>query len=132
MSPLPITIIVVEVGRRAQVRELFASNGSRLEHMQALVSGYVDRVEVSPGVDAWFNDEGLLLGLPLNRCIPAYDQPGEWRIHGDLFLAGHDGKGNTVSLTGEQVREWMPRLRAEDPVAALEMDLMRMVLRGQR
>lgn len=128
IHPLPVIVLVSEVGRRPHVREMTRG----LEEMQYLVGGYVDRVEVAPGVDCWFNDEGLLLGLPLNRRIPAYDQPGEWRIHGDLFLARHDGRGNTVSLTLDDIRRWRPLLSAEDPAAATEMDLMRMVLRGQR
>lgn len=121
MSNKTVRIIVCRVGR-LPVAEVIAADerGSFLSEMQRIVGGYVDRVALDDGLDCWFHDEGLLLGLPLNRIIPCAPrppspllealggtdvviyhggppesfakpgEPGEWRIYGDMFLSRID------------------------------------------
>ena len=86
-----------------------------LASMQALVGGYVQTVPLSPGVDLWINEEGLLKGLPANRLITD-DEGCEWPIVGDCFVAASSEEGETVSLTDEQAAEWLQRA-TDAPVA---------------
>lgn len=145
----PPVVLHCQVGRRPRVIELTGG----LPQMQAMVGGLVDCVELDSGLDVWFNDEGLLLGLPLNRSFPTIvkapppgpwdfvsilgddddrlkpGEVGEWRIHGDLFIARNDGRGNLTALTNDDIVMLTIILADEDPVAAAAMDAMRSLLR---
>lgn len=104
---MSVRVLVLRVGQRPSVETLEPDGDGRgyLTSLQRVVGGYVDCVVVD-GTDVWCNDEGLILGLPLNREL------GGHRLHGDLVLAGHDGRGNTVGLTDDQLLWWLVRLKS--------------------
>lgn len=77
--------------------------------LQEEVGGYIDVVAMADGVDAFVNDEGLLDGLPFNCQLPT--TRGLVPVVGDVVFAGHDGEGETISLTDAQVAHWLPILR---------------------
>lgn len=89
-------IMIKEVGHAPRVEERELS----LADMQELVGGYIECLSISDRVDMWLNEEGKLIGLPLNMLI---SHKGELvdTIQGDVFFAAHDGDGETVSLTEE-------------------------------
>ena len=48
--------------------------------------------------DMWIDDEGLILNKPLNIRASLLSMHEGAMLHGDVFIAGHDGKGNTRSV----------------------------------
>ncbi len=95
-------VVMVEVGRKAYEMELENGLGS----MQRAVGGLIQAVYEPGGRNAALicNEEGKLLGLPLNRALR--DENGEIydAIAGTFFICGAPPDSeNFTSLTGEQV-----------------------------
>jgi len=110
-----IKTIVARVGQHPAVEEIEAG----LDGMQAVVGGYIERVQLSETVDLWLNEEGRITGLPLNRLVRD-DYGNDWDVHGDVFLASHDDEGDTVSLSEEDLAKWLPRLK-DAPVSIFDI-----------
>lgn len=101
-------VVMVEVGRKACEMELEDS----LASMQRAVGGFIQVVYEPGGRDAALicNDEGKLLGLPLNRALR--DEDGEIYdiIVGTFFICGAPTDSESfTSLTDEQVAYWLKR-----------------------
>ena len=78
-------ILVVEPGKQPEEREIDGS----LESMQQIVGGLIQAIYPFDDTVALIcNDEGKLLGLPLNR--PLFDEDGNLYdiIAGTFFVAG--------------------------------------------
>jgi hypothetical protein len=78
----------------------------RLDAMQALVGGPIDRVVLSGthttgGLDLWVHDEGLLLGLPPNLCFKR--DPSHPPLVGNAFITRYTPDGETKSLSDEDL-----------------------------
>ncbi len=100
------TIITCAPGGAPRVEEM----AEGLEIMQALVGGMIEVRPLEPGIDLWFNEEGIGLGLEPNRVFTD-DSGVEWPILGKIFISGHDAStGESVSLTPEQVTKWLARV----------------------
>ncbi len=97
-----IRVIRLRVAEAPEV--VFIDDGT----LQEEVGGYIDVVPMAEGVDAFVNDEGILDGLPFNRVLPT--SRGGVPVVGDVVLAGHDGEGETISLTDAQIAHWLPKL----------------------
>ena len=83
-----------------------------LESMRRRVGGDIEAVYEPGGRDAALicNDEGKLLGLPLNRALR--DEKGEIYdvIAGSFFVCGAPPDSESfTSLTDEQVDYWLKR-----------------------
>ena len=96
-------ILVVEPGCRPEVREIDGS----LKSMQEIVGGLIQSVPLydEPAVVLVCNDEGRLLGLPLNRALyePGSSVPYDI-ISGTFFLCGAPSNSDHFkSLTDEQI-----------------------------
>ncbi len=101
-------VVMVETGRKAYEMELENGLGS----MQRTVGGLIQAVYEPGGRDAALicNEEGKLLGLPLNRALR--DEDGEIydAIAGTFFICGAPTDSeNFTSLTDEQVAYWLGR-----------------------
>ena len=101
-------IIIVEGGKRPYEAELEHD----LESMRRCVGGNIEVVYEPGGRDAALicNDEGKLLGLPLNRALR--DEEGEIYdvIAGTFFIGGAPPDSESfASLTDEQVDYWLKR-----------------------
>ena len=101
-----ITVLVVEPGKAPYTKEI----GDDWRAFQAEVGGAFQIVY--PGYDPVglvCNDDGKLLGLPMNRGLR--DDAGDLYdvIAGTFFLVGLGGGGTTVSLTEEQIRKYEQR-----------------------
>ena len=101
-------IIIVEGGKRPYEAELEHD----LESMRRCVGGNIEVVYEPGGRDAALicNDEGKLLGLPLNRALR--DEEGEIYdvVAGTFFICGTPPDSESfTSLTDEQVDYWMER-----------------------
>ena len=60
-----ITGLFVPVGGKPELKEI----ENNLEHLQALVGGYIETDRVLPGIVAIVNEEGVINDLPRNRGI---------------------------------------------------------------
>ena len=105
---LTMRIVIVEQGRKPYETELERD----LESMQHCVGGTIEAVYEPGGRDAALirNDEGKLLGLPLNRALR--DEDGEIYdvIAGTFFICGAPADSeNFTSLTDEQAAYWLAR-----------------------
>ena len=78
-----------------------------LEAMQNFVGGLIECITLSDTGSA-VNDEGKLLGLPLNR--PLWD--GAYVLAGPGFLAGCDNEGNLTSLPQSAMDFYKEKFRA--------------------
>ena len=101
-----ITVLVVEPGKAPYTKEI----GDDWRAFQAEVGGAFQIVY--PGYDPVglvCNDDGKLLGLPMNHGLR--DDAGDLYdvIAGTFFLVGLGGGGTTVSLTEEQIRKYEQR-----------------------
>ncbi len=101
-------VVMVEVGRKACEMELEDS----LASMQRAVGGLIQAVYEPGGRNAALicNEEGKLLGLPLNRTLR--DENGEIydAIAGTFFICGAPPDSeNFTSLKDEQVAYWLRR-----------------------
>lgn len=101
-------IVIVEQGRKPYETELECD----LESMQHCVGGAIEAVYEPEGRDAALicNDEGKLLGLPLNRALR--DEDGEIYdvIAGTFFICGAPADSeNFTSLADEQTAYWLKR-----------------------
>ena len=101
-------IVIVEQGRKPYEAELERD----LETMQHCVSGAIEVVYEPGRRDAALicNDEGKLLGLPLNRALR--DEEGQIYdvIAGTCFICGApEDSENFTSLTDEQAAYWLKR-----------------------
>ena len=98
-------ILVVEAGKLPGVREIDGS----LESMQKIVGGLIQAVyPFEEPVALICNDEGKLLGLPLNRLL------SETRdiISGTFIVAGcHPDTDHFSSLTKDQLIRYKARFR---------------------
>ena len=82
-----------------------------LEAMQNFVGGLIECITLSDTgseVTLVCNDEGKLLGLPLNR--PLWD--GADVLAGPGFLAGYDNEGNMTSLPQSAMDFYKEKFRA--------------------
>lgn len=79
-----------------------------LEAFQQMVGGYIETVPVARDVIAVVNEEGLLLGLPVNRRMP--------QLVGDLFLMSRaiDRYGRFNGLTQQQADAWLRMLGVKE------------------
>ena len=119
MENTMITVLHLRAGDLEPVIEIIPHT---LENLQGLVGGWLDVVRAGSYLpealahtalakyDIWVNDEGLVNQLPFNICLnrhelmaKRYDYAGI--LAGDIFLAGHDGDGNTTSIELSDVPE---------------------------
>lgn len=86
----------------------WAAGGTNLTHLQQAVGGSVDVVALTDELDMWVNDEGLVMGMPINEVATAIA-----REHGmshqpyagpAVFTGGCDEAGDTQPLTKDLER----------------------------
>ncbi len=104
-------VLIVEPGRYPREAKI----SSDLESMQGIVGGLMQAVYPWEDRAALVcNDEGKLMGLPLNRSLEDYDI-----IAGTLFICGL-GRDDFAGLTQEQMAHyakkfWLPELFFKTP-----------------
>lgn len=79
-------ILVVEPGKKPEIRDIDGS----LKSMQEIVGGTIEAIYPwADPVALICNDEGKLLGLPLNRALVDEDSGQIWdMVAGTFFLCG--------------------------------------------
>ena len=88
-------VVLVEPGKAARITEI----GEDLQDMQEIVGGLIQALYPWEDPAAIVcNDEGKIMGLPLNRVLEDYDI-----ITGTFFICGIQGE-NFSSLTEQQLQ----------------------------
>lgn len=116
-------VVMVEVGRKACEMELEDS----LASMQRAVGGLIQAVYEPGGRDAALicNEEGKLLGLPLNRALRDEDEKIYDVIAGTFFVCGAPADSeNFTSLTDEQVDYWLERFAKSEFFASVNGQIL--------
>ena len=90
-----IKIVVYRVGQLPVVEEIEKG----LTPMQNIVGGYIEGIPLDGTLILYCNEDGRLHGLPHNRYAIGHD------ICGDFFVGAVDQKGESVSLTDEEVQQ---------------------------
>ena len=103
-------ILVIEPLKLPYVKEI---NGN-LESMQQIVDGTIQAIYPfdNPEIALICNDDGKLIGLPLNRAL--YDKDGKLFdiIAGTFFVCSAPADSeNFESLTDEQIKEYTERFK---------------------
>ena len=98
-------ILVIEPLKEPYVKDI---NGS-IESMQQIVGGTIQAIYPfdNPEIALICNDDGKLIGLPLNRAL--YDKDGKLFdiIAGTFFVCSAPADSeNFESLTDEQIKEY--------------------------
>ncbi len=103
MKERNITVVIVEPHRtpyRAEIR-------NTLKALQAIVGGQIEKIYNEDDLEILCNEEGKLLGLPLNRAI-IYDGEVVDVIAGTFIVVGHAG-AEFASLTEEEIEKAIKR-----------------------
>ena len=80
--------LIIKPGLRPYIADI----PNELENLQAAVGGYIETVRLSDTAALLVNEEGKLLGLPLNRVI--LDKRGQLRdtLVGNILIVGVKGQ----------------------------------------
>lgn len=76
-----------------------------LEALQNHVGGLIELLRLPHNTDCYINEEGKLIGLPMNPvALGAFNFLGGQLFAGDfisgpMVMIGHDGEGNVADLT---------------------------------
>lgn len=98
-----INVMIKNVGAEPRTAEIVHN----LAEMQEIVGGYIECVALPNNIDMWINEEGMLEENPkLNLVVVNHKGDIHYKIVGDVFFAGHNKKGETISLTPEQI-SWL-------------------------
>ena len=109
MSEQKLRVLVVEPGKPSAVQEI----GGSLESMQRLVGGYIQAVyPFDDPVALICNEEGKLLGLPMNRTLRDERGVPYDIVCGTFFLAGI-AEDDFASLTDRQIEKYTDYYRGE-------------------
>lgn len=109
MSEQKLRVLVVEPGQPPAVQEIDGS----LESMQRLVGGYIQAVyPFDDPVALICNEEGKLLGLPMNRTLRDERGVPYDIVCGTFFLAGI-AEDDFASLTDRQIEKYTDYYRRE-------------------
>lgn len=82
-----------------------------LEALQREVGGYIERVVFGRGIDAYVNEEGMILGMDYNRTV--ITPYGPIPVVGPMIVVSHDEEGATIGLTEEQIQRTLRILTPE-------------------
>ena len=109
MSEQKLRVLVVEPGQPPAVQEIDGS----LESMQRLVGGYIQAVyPFDDPVALICNEEGKLLGLPMNRTLRDERGVPYDIVCGTFFVAGLK-EDDFASLTEQQIEKYKDKYSNE-------------------
>lgn len=99
--------VTIDVDGVAVAHTWDATDGT-LSHLQGAVAGCVDVVALNQDLDMWINDEGLIVGLPVNMLATGiaalHGRTHQAYVGTAVFTGGADAEGGTLPLSEQQVR----------------------------
>jgi hypothetical protein len=102
-----IKVLAKKVGEELKLVEFEHS----YDNMCKIVEGRLEVVGLPLDIDMWLNEEGLLEQKNVN-VITFLSGRQVHQIVGNIFFAGHDEEGETISLTDEQM-EWLKKFTVD-------------------
>lgn len=94
MSETVKAFVLMDKDDPGEIREI----ENTLEAFQDLVGGYIETFTFSSDVTLIINEDGRLLGLPVNRDFCGH------RFVGPMVFVGYDDEGEFVDLPEEDLR----------------------------
>jgi hypothetical protein len=96
---------IVKVDGSREVVEF--EKGESYDVLSKAVGGYIECVRLADNLDMWVNEEGKLVGLPVNEYGTLFYQ----EIHGAtdiicgdvIFTGGADDEGETLGLSDDEI-----------------------------
>lgn len=107
MSETVKAFVLMDKDDPGEIREI----ENTLEAFQEIVGGYIETFTFSQDVTLIINEDGRLLGLPVNRDFCGH------RFVGPMVFVGYDDEGEFVDLPEEDLRyletwdAWLRRAR---------------------
>lgn len=106
-----MTIEVLTLSPDSSIDMRSFPEGRSLASLQSIVEGPVERLMITPGLDMWINEEGLLRPRLKPNFAATWllyiSNPGhlgaQTLIHGTVAFACHDDEGNMTSVADEFV-----------------------------
>ncbi len=89
-------IILYEVGKEPIVKNI----ENKLHDLQSIVGGYIETFTQHDGIILVCNEEGKLIGLPINRIM--FNEP----IAGNFFLCRCDGE-DFADVTDKDIKRFV-------------------------
>ena len=110
-------VVTIDVEGNVEVQDWDVEAGDTVtKRLQAGVGGWFDVVALSASLDMWVNDEGSLIGLPVNRVATGVarrfgkrDKPYWGPV---VFTGGADAEGHTLPLSDLMVNAVVYHARA--------------------
>lgn len=100
-----VQIVVVEPNKKPYKGMMHNS----LEAMNAIVGGYIEIINIGKSntgatIAITVNEEGKLMGLPVNRAIVGFDI-----LVGTFFITAYNMQGDNISLTDQEANHFIKR-----------------------
>ena len=81
--------------------------GNELKTLQGLVGGWIQAVDLKPNLTLWVNEEGKMVGLPVNGfATEMWDSvygATDVIVGTAVFTGGTDDEGDTIGLSDFQI-----------------------------
>lgn len=106
-----LKVVIVEPGKHPRMEMI----KDTLEEKQRIVDGYIEVLDLDDGAVLICNEVGKLIDLKANRKV------GSDIIAGTFFIVGDDGSEKFVSLTDEQVDQYMKQFYEIEEHSQTEM-----------
>lgn len=107
--------LAITLTAEGKAQEVELAKEGRLDQLQGVVGGWVQAVDFTERLTIWVNEEGKLVGLPINPMATFLWEKYYGKtdvICGDVILTGGvDDEGETLGLDEETAKELREFLR---------------------
>lgn len=109
-------MLAITLSAEGEAKEVQLPDGeSQLKELQEAVGGWVQAVDFTPNLTLWCNEEGKLIGLPINPMATflweKYFGLTDVICGNVIFTGGTGDEGETLGLTEETAKQLRDFLR---------------------
>lgn len=109
-------MLAITLNTEGEAKEVELVEGeSQLDKLQEAVGGWVQAVDFTPNLTIWVNEEGKLIGLPINPMATflweKYFGLTDFICGNVIFTGGTGDEGETLGLNEETAKELRQFLR---------------------
>ena len=103
-------MLAITLNTEGEAKEVELVEGeSQLDKLQEAVGGWVQAVDFTPNLTIWVNEEGKLIGLPINPMATflweKYFGLTDFICGNVIFTGGTGDEGETLGLNEETAKE---------------------------
>jgi len=103
-------VLAITLNTEGEAKEVELVEGeSQLDKLQQAVGGWVQAVDFTPNLTLWCNEEGKLIGLPINPMATflweKYFGLTDFICGNVIFTGGTGDEGETLGLNEETAKE---------------------------